>query len=328
MVPLFTPDEVEHYRTRLLVNDLPAMPEFAHPVTKYVDGGFGALANPSSFHMETVRELRREIATRTWSFFQLLSTYEHRAPRDDWRLEQLIDRLALRPRGSSTSKEVWHRDQSPTKDTVFGGWVNLDVPSLGGPALRGTQYFSCNPGTHRSSPDQVGFVQIPTDTPAFAAANAARTAVAIPPGHWVVFFQNLVHEVYARKMKYDSLRLFVGFRLTKSTRPLFDQVKPGNKPEERKAFAGFHWRTSVFDEQGTPPIPSSQYPPMWSASTLNFRKPQLVAWSAELVPPYQQPDKGYPVRFMQSLQKAGLPMYPAYDEADIAIHSPRRLMDD
>jgi len=322
---LLTPAEVAHYRQRLLDVELPAMPEFAHPIDKYVDGGFGALANPASFHNPTVRELRQKIARRTWAFFQAVCEREHPGE-SGWRLEQLLDRLALRPTGSSTSAETWHRDQSPTLDTVFGGWVNLDLSELGG-AAQGTQYFSCNPGTHRLSPAQVGFAALKKKTPEFEAAKAAKTVVAVPPGHWVVFFQNLVHEVHPRKIAYDSLRLFVGFRLTQSPRPLFEEVKPGNKPEERKAFGGaaFHWRTFVFDDQGAPPIPSSQYPPLWSASTLNFRKPQLQAWSSAFTPPYQQPEKGYPARFMPSLKAAGLPLYPAYSEAEIAIHTPRLL---
>ena len=322
---LLTPEEVAHYRQRLLDVELPAMPEFAHPIEKYVDGGFGALANPASFHNPTVRELRQKIARRTWAFFQAVCEREHPGE-SGWRLEQLLDRLALRSTGSSTSAETWHRDQSPTLDTVFGGWLNLDMSELGG-AAQGTQYFSCNPGTHRLSPAQVGFAALKKKTPEFEAAKAAKTVVAVPPGHWVVFFQNLVHEVHPRKITYDSLRLFVGFRLTQSPRPLFDEVKPGNKPEERKAFGGaaFHWRTFVFDDQGTPPIPSSQYPPLWSASTLNFRKPQLQAWSSAFTPPYQQPEKGYPARFMPSLRAAGLPLYPAYSEAEIAIHTPRLL---
>jgi hypothetical protein len=325
VLKLFTEEEIERYRQKLLEEELPAMPEFAQPVTKYVDGGFGALANPASFHNPTVREMRKQIAKRTWNFFKAVCKREHPGE-SGWRLEQLIDRLALRLTGSSTSEEAWHRDQSPTLDTVFGGWVNLDLPTLGG-MVQGTQYFSCNLRTHRTTPEQAGFVKLKKKTPEFEAAKLAKTVLSVAPGHWVVFFQNLIHEVHPRKMTYDSLRLFVGFRLTKSLRPLFDEVKPGSKPEERKAFGGaaFEWRKYVFDDQGVPPISSWQYPPLWSMMTLSTRNDKLKAWSAEFTPPYQQPEKGYPVRFMQSLRAAGLQMYPKYEEAEIAIHTPRLL---
>ena len=213
VVPLFTRAEVLDWNSRLLA-EFKHFPEYvdAEHVSMYVDGGFGALVNPGSFHNPTVRALRVEIAKRTREFFLQGCALMH--PSDDmqqWRLEMLMDRLSLRPKGSSTTSESWHRDQSPTKDTVFGGWVNLDVDRV--------QHFSCNPRTHHESPGSLGFAALPPQLAAAAASN--RTKVEIGSGSWIVFFQNLVHEVTKVKQTADSMRLYVGFRITKSMQPLF-----------------------------------------------------------------------------------------------------------
>ncbi len=265
VVPLFTPAEVIDWNARLLA-ELKVFPEYvdAEHASKLVDGGFGALANPGSFHNPTVRALRMEINKRTRAFFGVVSAQLHPSDAEQWKIEQLVDRLALRPKGSSTSSESWHRDQSPTKDAVFGGWVNLDSDRL--------QYFSCNPRTHHESPDGLGFATLPPELGKIADTKKVR--IEIPPGHWVVFYQNLVHEVAKMKQTQDSMRLYIGFRLTRSVHPLFVEEKP-----DKDFGASFDWHSHVFVKQGPPPLASGQYPPLWAKATLNFRKPKLVEWN-------------------------------------------------
>jgi hypothetical protein len=116
--------------------------EFKIPI-QYVLGGFGALGHASSFHHPDVRFIRNYV-------------YDHVKPKlgtiySDYNLELLFDRLCIRTKGNSLSKETWHRDVCPTKldnDIILGGWLNL------GPV---TQHFSCAPGTHLMTSDSKGF---------------------------------------------------------------------------------------------------------------------------------------------------------------------------
>ena len=46
----------------------------------------------------------------------------------------------------------------------------------------------------------------------------------MPPGHLLIFSQDIVHEIVSKAIATESLRLFVGFRLTKASEPLLDKV--------------------------------------------------------------------------------------------------------
>lgn len=323
VVPLFSHDEVAVYHRDMLA-ELHKMPEFvdASSTSRFVEGGFGALGNSSSFHHPVVRALRADMRERTRAFFQKLQ------PQAGWNLEQLMDRTSLRRAGTSTSAETWHRDQSPTADAVLGGWVNLDAD--GG----SQQHFSCSPASHHMDAAAAGFVK--ASEAEIATAKLHKTVVAIPPGSWVVFYQNLVHEVYPHRTARDSLRQYVGFRLTQSLVPLWEEARPdadffpvkgsskAAKAAKAAAALAFNWQQRVFHEQGPPPLPSGQYPPMWPKLALNFRKDKLEEWSAELLPVFVS-DKRIPLRFMPSLAAAGLPLFPAYTAAEIATHTPQPL---
>src|SRR5437868_10465878 len=140
-------------------------PEYLHtPDTIYVLGGFGAFGNPASFHHPAVRHLRYYMMSVAIPFFRAI------AP--GMLIEQLFDRTSLRRKGTAPTAELWHRDKSPTPDTVFGGWVNLD--------LGNTQYFSCVPGTHNVTVEGAGFERFsPEEAMEF---KAHKELIACPPG--------------------------------------------------------------------------------------------------------------------------------------------------
>jgi len=118
----------------------------------------------------------------------------------------------VRPAGSSPSAEAWHRDEAPTaepNDVIFGGWINLDDKP---------QTFSCVPGTHKGVSGHGGFAPIPKEERPVYKKRSVK--VNIPSGHVLVFNEKLVHEVYPKKMKYDSYRLFLGWRRTDCDKPL------------------------------------------------------------------------------------------------------------
>jgi len=323
VVPLLTPDETRDLHRAMLL-EMAAFPEYVSPAsfvdhppnsssgignnnnTLFVDGGFGAFGNPASFHNPTTRRIRQLVHTRALELFRDLYLP----------IEQLVDRFSVRPVGSSTSKESWHRDQSPGSDIVLGGWVNLDLEG-------GTQYLSCVPGTHGSIGTRHGFRPLTPEEKTEAESNKVK--VTIPPGHWVVFHQNLVHEVNPAKAKYDSMRQYVGYRIGGAgLQPLFEQFKPN-----KEFGTDFDLKRDVFEKQGVPPLPSGQYPPMFSLMTQSCRKPRLLQWSASTFKPAcletrfsqaSQADEVCVRRFAKSLADLGLPLYPPYTAAELAMH--------
>lgn len=175
-------------------------------------GGFSAYGNPSSFHNLTVRFLRQDLHSIVKNALQPYS-------QADDLFEQIIDRILIRPAGRRPSPESWHRDIAPDtnpNDRVFGGWINLDDKD---------QTFSCVPGTHNDPINYktTGFAKIEPSDKAYYQKH--KTKVKIPPGHILVFDERLIHEVFPKAFKYTSYRLFMGWRITKSTQPLIPDLE-------------------------------------------------------------------------------------------------------
>jgi hypothetical protein len=215
IIPVLSPEELKHYHDGFL-ESFKTFPEYKDPSnsdTVFVMGSFGAFGNPSSFHTPIVRELRSLMMRVAFPLFRNVDSKEKR------NLEQLFDRISLRLAGSKVSKESWHRDQAPlndpTKETVYGGWINLDMKT--------DQFFSCVPNTHRDSRGtSLGFSKIPEQKEAEKLYRPLSKLYKIPPGNWIVFDQNIVHEVLSKRQAHASLRLYLGWRLTPFLTPLFD----------------------------------------------------------------------------------------------------------
>ena len=173
--------------------------------TRLVGGGFAALGNPSSFHSEVVRMLRRiaHCAMVDAKPFDLIDRYT---------VSQVIDRLLKRLPGDTPSKESWHRDvgaNTKERDKLYGGWINLDSEP---------QYFSCIPGTHRDAVDEgVGFKTdlSPKDKEKIKFhKERGKPLVEIPPGNMLIFNERLIHEVVGKRATKSMLRLFTGWYVT------------------------------------------------------------------------------------------------------------------
>mgnify|MGYP001597566781 CR=1 FL=1 len=181
---------------------LRSFPEYVPGATQYVGGGFGALANPASFHNPFVRDLRERAMAAVLPVFSALSP--------GTRFAHTIDRMMVRTAGQAPSAETWHRDVSPSPagTRVFGGWINLDAHP---------QYFSCVRATHTSTSGS-GFAKLSKQDAAHYTAlrklgRDPVVRVAIPPAHILIFSENLIHEVYPAKAKYTMRRLFLGWTL-------------------------------------------------------------------------------------------------------------------
>lgn len=292
---------------------LKGFPEFLPGTIYYVLGGFAALGNAASFHNPFVRNLRQKMHTELYTavFQELL---EDQYPTHN--LEQLIDRMLYRPAGVAPTAESFHRDDSGGSpgDLSVGGWLNFnDQPHT----------LSCVPCTHSLDPAAIsaaGFHKIPKAHQ--ADMKARRLLVEIPAGHAVLFVDNLVHEVLARKCKFDLLRVFLGFRLTRDTKPLTQ---------------GLH---ELLMTQAVVPLKSGQVPPVYAALHLVNWFDKIQAFSTnvrtELLTDFTYksgPRAGHTFRvaprWMPSLEEVSRltgtdAKYIPYTPQEIQIHFPHR----
>ena len=241
-------------------------------------GGFGALGNPSSFHHAEIRKFRR--FRKDVAFMPIMREYAKVRFPDEYEgvnCEALFDRIIVRCEefGRPTA-ETWHRDvyganeyklrplpkslPGDEQDIIFGGWLNMSPL---------TQTFVCNVCTHKDVVTSEGFAQLSDAEKREAEwrltvqaknTSGARTLVfddkgrvVIPPGHAVIFEQQLVHSVVSGPQPaIPQMRFAHGIRLTCETSSLFNDI-------------------DVVTTQGcVPRIPSGQVPPMYSKNHYSF----------------------------------------------------------
>ena len=306
-------------------------PEYKDTSGDLVLGGFGALGTPSSFHNRFARDARKRAQQVALPIFSaLVNTLGESAA---WKLEQLPDRTLIRREGQTPSAELWHVDAAPAAckgDMIFGGWFNpTDKDS----------HFSCHLGSHKhTAAGHTGFSVFPkkvtrgskTEEEYQSALhrmdetrrvlNASRSIVVIPPGCLLIFNERLIHEVFAKKVSYDILRVFIGWRLTKS-----DESLLGNSVL-RKLVA----------DMAVMPLKSGQIPPMYAALHWVNWPDKLLAFSKKMHPRCvgertvaTGKRKGQTLqvvhRHMRSLKEYGWgDTYPPYTETEIELHLPRK----
>lgn len=205
-------------------------------------GGFAASGLPSVFHAPPVRALRKVYDARMQSLLQ------DEPGECSW--QQLPDRYMFRRAGQQPVKEHGHRDISPALadgTRVFGGWINLDMTD---------QFAHLCPGTHvMSTGARTGFAPIrDVDQPCL---RRLKERIVIPPGHAIVFEQQIVHFVNATKAPHDMHRLFAGG-------VLYDCARP----QPIMDLGDF------LDNGAAPTLPSGQRPPLYAQNhaSYNFSK--------------------------------------------------------
>lgn len=280
-------------------------PEYNQNPEMFVLGGFSALCNPSSFHNPFVRSLRM---CAMKELIPLFSEFINMLPNpSQWKLEQIIDRMLFRPAGISATAESWHRDEASLAlddDKIFGGWWNFDDYS---------QFFSCVPSTHTDVNGHSGFAPIKNKKDV-EFYNKNKIKVEIPPGHIIIFYENIVHEVLSKKYKHDMYRLFLGWRLTKSKDPLY--------PVE-----------SRLENQDVMPLKSNQIPPMYATLHWTNWRNKIVSFTDNFKPicteskkvsSGKDKDKTYIVvhKHMWSLKDYGFKLYPIYSIHEKNMHIP------
>jgi hypothetical protein len=315
VVPFLDVQQLSELRTQFDTT-LQNFPEFTTTPTNangqpyYVLGGFSALGNPASFHNPFVRILRQWVmASTVKSLWSPYVTKYH----PDAKLEQIIDRMMMRPSQVATSAESWHRDEAVQAEgqfqETFGGWINLDDTS---------QYFNCVKGTHSAVNTGKGFASIKN------AEEKKRyehncSSVEIPPGHLVVFYEHIVHEVLGKKKPYPIYRLFVGWRVTSDDNPLI----PNNVTELK----------NKLQTQAVMKLKSNQISPMyaklhwcnWREKILDFSEHfREECKILKKVESGKEQGKIYNIipQTMDSLQAYGFEMYPSYKIHEISMHVP------
>ena len=292
---IFEENEIEELRNEF-INECKLFQEF-EKTEKYVLGGFGALGNPSSFHNMFVRKIRLIVYEKTKEYLKNKNDYLNK------NIEVFFDRMLLRRAGESPSREKWHRDITPDlekNDVVYGGWLNLDDKS---------NYFSCIPGSHKKTNEASGFVKIQKED-----FSKEKEKIEILPGHIILFNQNTIHEIMATKLKYDSLRIFHGFRITDSIKPIFDY-------------------TEIIENQGVPPLPSSQQPPMYAKLHWSNHIQKLVDFSEKMKPICKEEkvmktnNTTYIItqRYLKSLKEYNFELYPEYSTEEKSIFIPQKF---
>ena len=273
------------------------LPEFKEKEGLKVLGGFGAIGTASSFHHPYIRNLRKYLYNKVSHIFK----------DDSRKLEFIIDRAMYRPSGQSPTSETWHRDEAPDAlldDTIYGGWYNLDIES--------DQVFSCIPGTHTEVQGYGGYSKIPKEMK--KELDLKKKKIVIPPGHMIIFNENIIHEVNPHKKNYTMTRLFTGWRLTNSDIPLIPNIK------------------KILEDQDTVPIKSGQSPTMFSKSHLMFHHKLLENMAENLIEEctykhtfksgkYKGITKLFPKMISPSLKELNI-MYRQYTEEDIKILYP------
>lgn len=273
-----------------------------------VGGGFAALGNPSSVHNTPVRDIRARCMLKV---IPVLGELLKQEKLKGYNLEQLFDRVLLRTVNERATAEAWHKDESPSaspEDIIFGGWINLDVKQK--------QYFSCIKGTHRllNGNPKKGFTKFSKEEIVELKNHRNKVRVVIEPGDILLFNQTITHEVVSKKASYNILRVFLGWRLTKDTTPLY----------------GLSNLIETIEEQGMFPLKSDQQPPMYpSLWNCNWSE-RLAAWSLIFKSDILVKRKRAGVDFvsiprvLKSLQQMGLPLYDDYSENEIAMYIPGR----
>ena len=226
----------------------------------------------------------------------------------------------------------------------LGGWTNLD---------RTPQVFDGVIGTHTLDvPAAKGFSKIKKeDRPKYAAMlleQAGRPGttetggILVPPGHFILFFQNMVHYVNAKKSPFTSVKQFHGFRLTDYDDSGFVDLTPDARlvvPKKRKMYT-FDELEAKMKANACMPM-GSQVPVMYPANYLVCRDKQLPIFERFEAAMLREGSMNVPLRdptgkvqhktkvdwtrSMKSLADLGLPLHPTYTLEELDFMRPKKI---
>lgn len=272
-------------------------------VLRYGIGGTSFIGNPSVFHAPFFRKMR-EIVMYI-AIEKIFRDYKQLYLDSSFNIEQIIDRIMIRPPKDVATTEAWHRDEAPKADVIngdltFGGWINYDKES---------QYFSCVKGSHKNldvskRDTKKGFHKVDkADIPQY---KANKSLIEIPSASIIIFIEDLVHEIFnsTKSIKqYTSIRQFFGWRLTKHS---------------HQSIHGDQLRTMLLN-QSVVPLKSGQIPAIYPKTCIMYslqreRKDKFI--EEALIRPDILDVK---TRSLKSLKEMNLQMYEEYNEREILM---------
>ena len=272
-------------------------------VLRYSLGGTSFIGNPAVFHAPFFRKMRETVMYIVIE--KLFRDYKQLYLDPSYNIEQIIDRIMIRPPTDIASAESWHRDEAPKADVIngdltFGGWINYD---------KEPQYFSCVKGSHKNlditkRDKKKGFHKVDkADIPTY---KANKSLVEIPPASIIIFIEDLVHEIFNSKKsikQYTSIRQFFGWRLTKHV---------------NQSIHGDQLRIMLQD-QSVVPLKSGQTPAIYPKTCIMYtiqreRKDKFI--EEALI----RPDiLNVKTRSLKSLKEINVEMYEEYSEREIKM---------
>ena len=255
--------------------------EFTRRPDEFVFGPSGELGHPTSFHHPSIRKLRMKIHEKLKKFWKPIIDEE------DKFIELLFDRFAICRSGTRLPNESWHRDiyhKKIDKDYIYSGWVNLDNEGSD------DQLFSCILSSHNH-----------------IKMNNKSKLIRIPPGHIIIYSQNMVHEAISKEYKATSYKLHIGWRTTEHLEPLFEENV-----------------TTAIENQGLIKIPCGQVPSIYGSNHRRLCSDRLLEFSKSVTPSYRD-ERGYVLRYLPSLKEMNQKLLPPYKKRDINILVPHRL---
>lgn len=320
----FLLQNLNHYRSEF-DSTIKQFPEFKiHPgldeiikdttdkISRYSLGGTSFVGNPSVFHAPFFRKMRETVMFI--AIEQLFYNYKQKYLHSSYNIEQIIDRIMIRPPGDVATAEVWHRDESPKSDVLngdltFGGWINYDNES---------QYFSCVKGSHKNldvtkRDSKKGFHKVDkADIPKY---KANKCLVEIPPASIIIFIEDLVHEIFNSKnaiKPYTSIRQFFGWRLTK---------------HKNQSIHGNNELRTMLNNQSVIPLKSGQIPAVYPKTCVIYtvqraRKDKFI--EEALIRPDIIDIK---TRSIKSLKEINVNMYEDYLEREIQMLFSNRIFE-
>lgn len=325
MVPLLAAEELAWYNSAMqrMFDEFPECTPGNKLREPLIHGMSGCLGNPGAFHHPLLRRLRKLAMEAQMvvmgSFCEKYKVMQVVGKRPYFEL--LADRVCVRIVGVTnvnrmrTGKPV-HRDStlnakkvlSGLDSLIFGGWLNLNLCDQEFGAVRGTQLYD---GVW---PDAYEIAD--------PSAELERLVVyPVPPGHLLIFHQNIIHTVMKWTQPEPMLRMFVGCRLSGNNKPLFSSRSGGSLAVEKCML------------QAPMRIKSGLYTPMYSYLKLFHDAAKLSAWSVRI---FKDPvlkqfhhkggDENYRVveSPMRGLVDSGLQPFPAYTTEELAMYEPLR----
>ena len=280
----------------------------------------GLMGNPSSQHCEEIRRIRQMIHEQLRSHF--MKEYPGKY------IQFIIDRVSVRYPGTHVAGDDWHRDMSgpPEKGTrIFGGWFNLNSTHTSvREAFLQTQYFSHVPCSwadvlpEADANGNTGYDRLPPEM--VAQYKRLREIAIVPPGHGVIFDENIVHEVKIDKRPKgspSSWRLYIKVKLSTNNNVLF----------------GKDVILTRLSNQAMMPLNLTEESPMYDLRHPQFWMAKLLEFSKNIKPVFlQKTESRIVTRFMMSLQTASahdptIQMHPEYTVDERKHLLPSLLLD-